>query len=89
MQPEEPGGRGRLVPPLGYVMASNQEMSDLWMLILICISFKWLMLKYGGIQSYRRAIPFFSGLVLGDYLMECIWSLLGGLLHTTIYQFYQ
>jgi hypothetical protein len=74
--------------PLGYVMASNQEMSDLWIPLLIALTLKWLILRHGGIQSYRRMIPFFLGLVLGDYLMGSTWSLLNVLLNTTMYQFY-
>ena len=74
--------------PLGYVMASNQEMSDLWIPLLIALFLKWLILRHGGIQSYRRIIPFFLGLVLGDYLMGSTWSLLNVLLNTTMYQFY-
>ena len=74
--------------PLGYVMASNQEMSDLWIPLVIALFLKWLILRHGGIQSYRRVIPFFLGLVLGDYLMGSMWSLLNVLLNTTMYQFY-
>ncbi|MDE0484079.1 MAG: hypothetical protein OXI67_15990 [Candidatus Poribacteria bacterium] len=74
--------------PLGYVMASNQEMSDLWIPLLIALTLKWLILRHGGIKSYRRAVPFFLGLVLGDYLMGSTWSILNVLLNTTMYQFY-
>ena len=74
--------------PLGYAMASNQEMSDLWAPILICLLLKWLILKYGGIRSYRRAVPFFLGLVLGDHLMGIAWSLLSVALNVDMYQFY-
>jgi len=74
--------------PLGYAMASNQEMSDLWAPILICLLLKWLILKYGGIWSYRRAVPFFLGLVLGDFLMGITWSLLSIALNIRMYQFY-
>ena len=74
--------------PLGYAMGSNQEMSDLWLPILICLLLKWLILKYGGIRSYRRAVPFFLGLVLGDHLMGIAWSLLSVALNTNMYQFY-
>ncbi len=74
--------------PLGYVMASNQEMSDLWIPLIIALTLKWLILRHGGIRSYRRVVPFFLGLVLGDYLMGTTWSLLNVLLNTTMYQFY-
>ena len=74
--------------PLGYVMASNQEMSDLWIPLVIALTLKWLILRHGGIRSYRRVVPFFLGLVLGDYLMGTTWSILNVLLNTTMYQFY-
>ena len=74
--------------PLGYVMANNQEMIDLWGPVLICLIVKWLILKHGGIRSYRRAVPFFLGLVLGEYLMGCIWGILSMVLGTETYLFY-
>ena len=74
--------------PLGYAMATNQEMSDLWVPILICLLLKWTILKYGGIRSYRRAVPFFLGLVLGAYMMGNVWSILTAVLNKSMYQFY-
>ena len=74
--------------PLGYAMATNHEMSDLWLPILICLLLKWFILKHGGIRSYRRAVPFFLGLVLGGYLMGNIWSLFTAALNKSMYQFY-
>ena len=35
------------------------------------------MLRYGGLKSYRRSLPFFLGLVLGDYVTGALWSLIG------------
>ena len=74
--------------PLGYAMAGNGEIGDLWAPLLICLLLKWLILKYGGIRSYRRAVPFFLGLILGDYLMGIAWSLLSIALNMNMYQFY-
>ena len=74
--------------PLGYAMAGNGEIGDLWAPLLVCLLLKWLILKYGGIRSYRRAVPFFLGLVLGDYLMGIAWSLLSIALNISTYQFY-
>ena len=74
--------------PLGYLIANGGEMSDLWLPIFISMTLKWLILKHGGIHSYRRFVPFFLGLVLGDYLMGSLWSLLSVLLNISMYQFY-
>ena len=74
--------------PLGYVMAGNQEMSDLWLPLLICLCLKWGILRHGGVRSYRAVIPFFFGLILGDYVMGSLWSLAGIIFGTETYQFY-
>jgi len=75
--------------PLGYVIVGGGELpGDLVVPLIICLVAKWLILKYGGIRSYRRAVPFFLGLVLGDFLMGSIWSLLSIVLDTNMYQFY-
>ena len=75
--------------PLGYVMVGGGELPhDLALPLFICLVAKWIILKYGGIRSHRRAVPFFLGLVLGDFLMGSIWSLLSIILDTNMYQFY-
>ena len=75
--------------PLGYVAVGGGELpGDLVLPLIICLVAKWIILKYGGIRSYRRAVPFFLGLVLGDFLMGSIWSLLSIVLDTNMYQFY-
>ena len=74
--------------PLGYVMAGNQEMSDLWLPLLICLVLKWGILQHGGVRSYRATIPFFLGLILGDYIMGSFWSLTGVIFGIQTYQFY-
>ena len=37
---------------------------------------KWLVLKYGGIRLHRKAVPFFLGIVLGEFVIGSFWSLL-------------
>ena len=32
--------------------------------------------KYGGIKAYRRAVPFFAGLILGQFIVGGTWSIL-------------
>ncbi len=75
--------------PLGFLIAGGGELpGDLLLPLIICAVAKWLILKHGGIRSYQRAVPFFLGLVLGDFLMGSIWSLLSILLNTATYEFY-
>ena len=63
--------------PGGYVLISGTGMGGLWFPIFLSWAIKSIILKVGGIRQYRRAVPFFLGLILGDYTLGCFWSLLG------------
>jgi hypothetical protein len=74
--------------PLGYVLASDWGMYNLWSCIFVSWIAKWIVLRHGALKSYRRAVPFFLGLALGDYTIGGLWSIAGIALDTTIYQFF-
>ncbi len=38
---------------------------------------KYLALKFGDIKAYRAIRPFFMGVVVGEYAMIGIWTILG------------
>ena len=63
--------------PIGYVMtaAANGGISDYWSAVLIGWFVKVIIVKKLGLGTYRRAVPFFLGLVLGDYVIISAWSL--------------
>jgi len=63
--------------PLGFAMAGTWGMASLWSCLLISSVIKWSILKYGGLRSYRRAVPLFLGLILGDFVMGSFWNLVG------------
>jgi hypothetical protein len=63
--------------PVGYVLAETFTMNWLWCPTLIGWLIKALIQRYGGIKAFRRGIPFFIGLILGDYVISCLWALLG------------
>lgn len=61
--------------PLGYCIGPG--LIWLWLPFFVAWLCKFLILRYGGLKLYRRALPFFLGLVLGDYTTGAIWSLIG------------
>ncbi len=65
--------------PAGYALGSNTwgGIVYIWCAVLIGWAIKAIILRFGGLKAYRRAVPFFLGLVLGEYVMACIWSLIG------------
>ena len=62
----------------GYVLsgASWGGMIYFWFPVMVSWSVKSVLLRLGGFPAYRRAVPFFLGLVLGDQLLRCSTSIL-------------
>ncbi|MCE5238535.1 hypothetical protein LLH23_08590 [bacterium] len=62
--------------PVGYAMANTNSMGSQWFPFLLAWAAKTVILRYGGAKLYRRAQPFFLGLVVGDFLNGALYSLL-------------
>jgi len=73
--------------PGGYVLSGGawSGMFYIWNAVLISWTIKWFILKYGGLKAYRKACPFFFGLVLGDYIIGCGWNIIGLIFNTPAY----
>ena len=63
--------------PVGYVVSSWWTFTGLWFPLLISWIIKRILLSAGGVRLYRRSIPFFIGLVIGDVIVASIISILG------------
>ena len=74
--------------PLGYAMANSWGMYNLWSCIFVAWIAKALVLHQGGLKAYRRTVPLFLGLALGDYLCGSLWSIGSIVANTTLYQFW-
>ncbi len=74
--------------PLGYAMANSWGMYNLWSCLFVAWVVKALVLHHGGLKTYRRAVPLFLGLALGDYICGSLWSIGGIFANTTLYQFW-
>jgi len=73
---------------LGYILASSWAMYNLWSCVLISWLAKLIILKHGGLHSYRRALPFFWGLILGDFIAGGLWLAVGLIFDMNVYVFY-
>ena len=61
-------------------------MIHVWTSIIVGWALKGVILKYGGgMRAYRVGVPFFIGLILGDQVIGCSWSILGAVLGIPIY----
>ena len=63
--------------PAGYVLGVSSGTIDVyWFALFVCWLSKLLIFRHGGVRSYRKVLPFFMGLVLGDFVVGCYWGLL-------------
>ncbi|MBC8228687.1 hypothetical protein H8E77_03955 [bacterium] len=73
--------------PLGYALADDYSMQWFWASLWLSWLLKTITLKYGGIKKYRRAVPFFIGLILGEFVIGSLWSIIGIVSGTSTYAF--
>lgn len=72
--------------PIGYALANSYALEYFWSAIFVGWFIKVLMVRYGGVKAYRASIPFFLGLILGDYVIAALWSLIGWALGVSTYR---
>ncbi len=71
--------------PIGYVVAQT-DIGWIWCPIFVGWLVKKLILKYGGMKSYRTALPFFIGLVIGDFVISSILAIIDSMLRMPGYR---
>ena len=53
--------------PIGYLASSSYGAYRMWFPIFVTWIIKGFLLRYGGLRAYRRALPLFLGLILGEF----------------------
>lgn len=67
--------------PVGFAVTMTKRMVHVtWFPTFIAWAFKTNILRYGGYKLYRRMLPFFLGLVLGDFFIGGVFGVLGALI---------
>ncbi len=74
--------------PLAYALAPSWGVAQLWMPLLIGSTAKFISLRFSGMQGYRKALPFFLGLILGEIAVGSIWTIIGIVLGIPTYDFW-
>ena len=74
--------------PAGYALALSYAMEYFWLPVFIAWFLKFCIIRYGGIALHRRAVPFFLGLILGDYTMGSLWAIAGPIMGIPTYKIY-
>jgi len=63
--------------PAGYALATSFALDYFWFPFFLGWFAKAVILRWGGQAAHRRMVPFFLGLVAGDYTMGALWTLWG------------
>ena len=62
--------------PVGYLAANSWGMHLQWASFFIGWLLKTRLTRYGGLLLYRRMLPFFLGLIVGDMVHQGVWGLI-------------
>jgi len=71
--------------PVGYAVSYGWAISWMWFSIFLGWAAKKTILVSGGIGAYRRAIPLFIGLVLGQFVAGSLWAVVALITRHTVY----
>ncbi|MDE0297104.1 MAG: hypothetical protein OXN17_00555 [Candidatus Poribacteria bacterium] len=71
--------------PVGYAVGVGWAIGHMWFSVFVSWFIKMLIMMYGGRSAYRAAIPVFLGLILGQFFMGSLWSLIGLVLNRNMY----
>lgn len=71
--------------PVGYVLSGTQSMDYMWCPFMIGWAIKSVTMRYSGAVGYGRLLPFFLGLILGDYIVPMLWGVFGMCAHVQVY----
>jgi hypothetical protein len=74
--------------PLGYAVGDSWGMAQIWLPVTIGWFIKVVLTRYGGLRMYRRAVPLFLGLILGEMLLGGFWTLYGIVMGIRAYDFW-
>jgi hypothetical protein len=74
--------------PVGLAVSSSWAMNYMWFPLFIAWVAKTVVLRGSGLKGYRIALPFFLGLVLGEFVVGGFWNLVGLIFELEIYRFW-
>jgi hypothetical protein len=74
--------------PVGFVVSSSWGMNPFWFSIFLSWAIKSALLRYKGLRLYRKNIPLFLGLILGEFIADSGVSIAGTLLKVRTYIWY-
>jgi hypothetical protein len=73
--------------PLAFAVTSSWQINFVWLPMMIAWILKSIILRYSGRAGYVRSMPFFFGLMLGQFTIGGILCLFTAITHVPVYTF--
>jgi hypothetical protein len=74
--------------PVGLAVSSSWAMGYMWCPLLIAWVLKYAILRGGGLRGYRTGLPFFLGLILGEFVIGSLCNIAGLVFGFELYRFW-
>ena len=74
--------------PAGFAISTSWGMNVTWSCLFASWLIKWIVLRHGGIGAHRRVAPFFLGLILGEFTIGSLWTIIGIIVGIPTYGFW-
>lgn len=74
--------------PAGFPISNSWGANVSWFPVFIGWLIKTMILRTGGLRQHLRAVPFFLGLMLGEFTVGTFWSLWGVVTGSPHYSFF-
>jgi hypothetical protein len=86
------------IAPIAFWSAYLLALAGIWLCLAAVLRRIWIrqerltlpitmLLRFGGSRIYRRSVPMFVGVILGDIVSQASWSFIWWILKVPIYQF--
>jgi hypothetical protein len=75
--------------PLGYAISNGWSASWTYSSLFVAWLLKTIITRYWGHKGYLGAVPFFMGLVLGEFVVGGLWTVVGMLAGTQTFSFWK
>lgn len=73
--------------PAGYALSMAFGVEYFWSCLVIASVLKWATLRFGGLRAYRQFLPLGFGIIIGEYVIGAMWSVVSIRLGQFIYDF--
>jgi len=62
--------------PIGYALSGSWTLIVFWFPIFMTWMVKSALLRYGSMRVYIKGKPFFMGMILGEFFMAVVWTII-------------